>query len=62
VILEGVVRHGDEQVVLWRQQIPMRARATRSLPLWSRRLHLTRVENGVTVLLDDAGTGEGPRR
>lgn len=62
VILEGVVRHGDEQVVLWRQQIPMRARATRSLPLWSRRLHLARVENGVTVLLDDTGTGEGPRR
>lgn len=62
VIIEGVVRHDQEQVVLWRQQIPMRPGATRTLPLWSRRLHLTRAEGGVIAVLDDQGNGDGPRR
>lgn len=61
VTLEGVVRNGARSVAVWRQVVSMRAGEKVTLPLWARRLTISRDRTSLTAELDDNGNGSGPR-
>lgn len=61
VKLEGVVVRAGRSVTVWRQDIRLESGGTVTLPLWSRRLLVTRTGDELTAVVDDQGDGAGWR-
>jgi len=61
VTLEGVVLRAGRSVTVWRQDVRLEPGGTITLPLWSRRLLVSRTDDALTAVVDDQGDGSGWR-